>query len=71
MEVAQYNGRIASVLWKLFSTCRDNISTVEGYLQYCGWITVAHVGVSFSTVRDTFSTVEIVQYCGGCSVQWR
>ena len=25
-------------------------------------------GDSFSTVGDTFSTVEVVQYIGGCSV---
>ena len=51
---------------------------MEG-IQYCGgipsvlWgITAVHVGYSFSTVRDTFSTVEIVQYSGGiASVLWR
>ena len=50
LEVVQYIGVITSVLWgtasvlcKLFSTvgdyistCGDNISTVEAYLQYCG-----------------------------------
>ena len=41
----------------------DNISTVEGYLQYWG-ITAVHVGDSFSTVGDSFSTVEVVQYSG-------
>ena len=55
---------IALVLWKVFSTVGDNISTcrgitsvlwmvfstVEGYLQYCGGITAVHVGDSFSTV---------------------
>ena len=45
-------GGITSVLWG------DNISTVEGYLQYCGGITAVHVG-------DTFSTV------GVPSVLWR
>ena len=55
---------ITSVLWRVFST-------VEGYLQYCGGITAVHVGDSFSTVGDTFSTVEVVQYSGGItSVQW-
>ena len=42
----------------------DNISAVEG-IQYCGGITAVHVGVSLSTVGDTFSTVEVVQYSGG------
>ena len=37
---------------------------MERYLQYCGGITVVHVGDSFSTVGDTFSTVEVVQYSG-------
>ena len=59
MEVVQYSGRIASVLWgdsfstvevvqymwgDNISTMGDNISTVEGYLQYCGGITAVHVG---------------------------
>ena len=44
---------------------------MEGYLQYCGRITAVHVGDNFSTVGDTFSTVEVVQYSGGItSVQW-
>ena len=50
---------VISVLW------RDNIITVEGYLQYCGGITAVHVGDGFSTVGDTFSTVEVLQYSGG------
>ena len=37
------------VHWRLFGTSGDNISTVE----------VAH------TVRDSFSTEEVVQYSGG------
>ena len=41
-----------------YSTAGDNISTVEGYLQYCGGITAVHVG-------DTLNTVEVVQYSGG------
>ena len=41
MEVVQYIGG-CSVHWRLFSTLRDNISTV----------------------RDSFSTVEVVQYSG-------
>ena len=42
----------------------EGFSTVEGYLQYCGGITTVHLGDSFSTVGDTFSTVEVVQYSG-------
>ena len=42
----------------------DNISTVEEYLQYCEGITAVHVEGSFSTVGDTFSTVEGIQYSG-------
>ena len=42
---------VGSVLWRLFSTSRDNISTV---------------GDSFSTVEvDSFSAVEVVHYGGG------
>ena len=45
---------------------------MEGYLQYCGGITAKHVGDNISTVGDTFSTVEVVQYSGGkASVLWR
>ena len=66
MEVVQYSGGITSVLWRVFST-------VDGYLQYCGGITAVHVGGvasvlwggSFSTVGDSFSTVEGIQYIGG------
>ena len=53
------------------STVRDNISTVEGYLQYCRVITAVHVGDTFSkwrvfsTLGDNISTVEIT------SVLWR
>ena len=85
MEVVQYSGGIASVLWRLFSTVGDNIST-------CGGITSVLWGITsvlwrvFSTVEgylqycggiaavhvgDSFSTVGgYLQYCGGCSVQW-
>ena len=55
MEVVQYIGGcsvhrgITSVVWG------DSFSTVEA---------VSTVGVSFSTVRDRFSTVEVVQYSG-------
>ena len=63
MEVVQYSGGITSVhvgitsvLWRVFST-------VEGYLQYCGGITAVHVGVP-SVLWG------LLQYCGGCSVQW-
>ena len=48
----------------------DNISTVEG-IQYCG-------GIPSVLWRDTFSTVEVVQYSGNnistveiASVLWR
>ena len=47
----QYCGGIASVLWRLFSTVGDNIST-------CGGITSVLRG-------DNISTVEGIQYCGG------
>ena len=64
MEVAQYSGGS-------FSTAGDNISALEGQLQYGGGITAGHVGItaghvgdSFSTVGDNFSTV------GKTSVQW-
>ena len=56
---------ITSVLWGISSVLWRVFSTVEGYLQYCGEITAVHVGDSFSTVGDTFSTVEVVQYSGG------
>ena len=42
----------------------DNSST-------CGGIASVLWGDTFSTVGDTFSTVEVVQYSGGItSVQW-
>ena len=55
----------------------DNISTVLGYLQYCGSSfstvevfstvedTFSTVGDTFSTVRDSFTTVEVVRCSGG------
>ena len=56
MKVVQYSG--------------DNISTVEGYLQYCGAITASHVGVA-SVLWGIVSVVwGYLQYCGSCSVQW-
>ena len=54
---------ITLVLWRVFSTLQG--ITVEGYLQYCGGIKTVHVRDSFSTVGDTFSTVEVVQYSAG------
>ena len=68
----------ASVLWRLFSTVGDNISTVEG-IQYCGGIPSALWGDNSGTCwgiasvlwgnlqhcGGTFSTVEVVQYKGG------
>ena len=60
----------ASVLWRLLSTVGDNISTVEGYLQYCGAITASHVGVA-SVLWGIVSILwGYFQYCGSCSVQW-
>ena len=56
LEVVEYIGGIASVLWgiasvlwKLFSTVGDNISTCGGYHQYYGG--------KLSTVENSFSTV--------------
>ena len=64
-------GRIASVLFRLFSTMGDNISTVgdsfstvEG-IQYIGGITSVHAGDNISTVGDNISTVEGIQYNWG------
>ena len=51
---------VTSVLWRVFSTIE-----IPSVLQQYMW------GDSFSTLGDTFSTVEgYLQYCGGCSVQW-
>ena len=53
----QYCGGIPSVLW--------GITAVHvGYLQYCGGCSVQWGG-NISTVRDSFSTVEGIQYIGG------
>ena len=41
VEVVQYSGGIASVMWRLFSTVRDSFSTVEG-IQYIGVIISVH-----------------------------
>ena len=79
LEVVQYIGGIASVLWGdsfstvggSFSTVGDSFSTVE-VVQYSGGITSVYAGDSFSTVGDNISTVEGIQYCGGIpSVLWR
>ena len=43
----------------------EGIQYCGGYLQYCGGITAVHVRASLSTVEDTFSNVEVVQYNGG------
>ena len=75
VEVAQYSGGIASVLWGIDSVLWRLFSTVE---------VVQYMGDNISTVGDSFSTVEVaqygggiasvlwglIQYCGGCSVQW-
>ena len=42
----------------------DSFSTVGGYLQYCGGCSVQW-GDNISTVGDSFSTVEGIQYIGG------
>ena len=64
VEVVQYSGGIASVLWG------DSFSTVE-VAQYSGGIISVHVGDNISTVGDNISTVEGIQYCGGIpSVLW-
>ena len=55
--IHQYMWGIASVLWRLFSTAGDSISTVEA-IQYCGGIASVYVGDSISTVGDSISTVE-------------
>ena len=48
------------------STVGDNISTVEGYFQYCGRGKQQYMwGIASVLWRDTFSTVEVVQYSGG------
>ena len=40
-------------------------------VQYSGGTTSVHVGDNISTVGDTISTVEGIQYCGGIpSVLW-
>ena len=62
----QYMRGMTSVLWV------DNISTVEGYLQYYGeGVKTVYVGDNISTVGDnistvggSFSNVEVVQYSG-------
>ena len=51
MEVVQYVGG-------------DNISTVGGYLQYCGGCSVQW-GITSVLWGDSFSTVEVVQYSRG------
>ena len=49
----------------------DNISTVGGWLQYCGGYSVhwgiisVHDGDNISTVGDNISTEEGIQYSGG------
>ena len=48
---------VGSVLWRLFSTLEVD--------QYIRGITSVLWGDSFSTVGDSFSTVEVVQYSGG------
>ena len=42
----------------------DSFSAVGGYLQYCGGCSVQW-GDNTSTVGDSFSTVEGIQYIGG------
>ena len=64
VEVVQYSGRIhqymrgdKSVLWRVFSTVEGTFSTVGE--------TAVYVGDNISTVGDSFSTVEGIQYIGG------
>ena len=64
VEGIQYCGGIPSVLW------RDTFSTVGGYSSTCEymgvlWKLFSTVGDNISTVRDSFSTVEGIQYIGG------
>ncbi len=55
-----------SAIWSIFNTVSDAISPLEdimhclGYHQYCGGCSVLW--------KNTISTVEDVQYFGGCSV---
>ena len=55
----QYCGGITAV-----HVGRDSFSTVVEYLQYCGGCSVQW-GDNISTVGDSFSTVEGIQYIGG------
>ena len=55
---------ITSVLWRIFSTLGDNISTCKGKHQYSVGITSVLWRV-FSTVEDNIITVEVAQYSGG------
>ena len=62
---------IASGLWRLFSTVRDNISTVgdsfstvEG-IQYIGGYLQYMWGITSVQWADNISTVEGIQYSGG------
>ena len=81
VEVTQYNEGIASVLWRLFSTVGDNISTASllwGYsvhwainISTCGG-NISTVEDRISTLEDTFSTVrDIFSTVGITSVLWR
>ena len=66
MEVVQYIGGIASVLWGIASVLwGDSFSTVE-VAQYSEGIASVLWGIASVLWRDTFSTVEgYLQYCGG------
>ena len=80
VEVVQYIGGIASVLWGIASVLwgiasvqwgiasvlwGDSFSTVE-VIQYSGGITSVHAGDNISSVGDNISTLEgYLQYCGG------
>ena len=57
---------IASVLWRVFNTSRDNISTSRGYSKVGDNISTVEgtVGDTFSTVWDNIITVEVAQYSG-------
>ena len=54
---------VTSVLWEYISTM-EGIQYCGGYLQCCERHNSSTCGDSLNTVRDTFSTVEVVQYSG-------
>ena len=63
MGIASVLWGIPSVLWRLFSTVGDNISTV-GVASVLSRV-FSTLGDNISTVGDNISTVEAIQYSGG------